>query len=66
MEYATDDVWSGIKTPRANRYIIHNDQNNPTVSSLEEFDKMLPDFRPHLVIVSGLQMMDNYPFKEGN
>lgn len=47
------------------RYIVHNDVNNPTVSSLEEFDKLLSEFDPDLFVVSGLQMMDNYPFPEG-
>lgn len=65
LEYKTNDVWSAIKTPRANRYIMHNDRNNPTVSSLEYFGEILPKFKPDLLVVSGLQMMDNYPFSEG-
>lgn len=44
---------------------MHNDDNNPLVSSLEEFDKLLMDFNPNLLVVSGLQMMDNYPYAEG-
>ena len=52
-------------SPRANRFIVHSDVNNPTVSSLEAFDDLLSDFRPNLFLVSGLQMMDNFPFKEG-
>ena len=39
--------------------------NNPTVSSLEAFDDRLEGFNPNLFLVSGLQMMDNFPFKEG-
>ena len=35
------------------------------MSSLEELDKVLSDFEPNLLIVSGLQMMDNYPFTDG-
>ena len=40
--------------------------NNPTVSSLEDFGEALADFgTPNLFLVGGLQMMDNFPFKEG-
>jgi ADP-dependent glucokinase len=35
------------------------------VSSLEDFDKLLKEFNPNLLVVSGLQMMDNYPYPEG-
>lgn len=66
IEYDINEVWNGIKTPRANRYIIHNDQNNPMVSSLETLSEMLPKFAPDVLIVSGLQMMDNYPFAKGD
>lgn len=48
------------------RYIIHNDMNNPTISSFDAFDKVLRTYDPDLLVVSGLQMMDNYPFQEGN
>ena len=39
--------------------------NNPTVSSLEDFGDQLKGYNPNLLLVSGLQMMDNFPFKEG-
>ena len=49
------------------RFIIHNDQQNPTVSSLEDLDHVLKngEYSPNLLVVSGLQMMDNYPFNPG-
>ncbi len=53
------------RSPRANRFIVHSDVNNPTVSSLEAFGGALEDFSPDLLLVSGLQMMDNFPFPEG-
>ncbi|XP_015587961.1 ADP-dependent glucokinase [Cephus cinctus] len=65
LEYKRGEVWGPYTSARANRYIIHNDANNPTISSLEEFDKILPEYKPDLLVVSGLQMMDNYPFPEG-
>lgn len=66
LEYRADEQWGPHKAPRANRYIIHNDENNPLISSLEKFGEYLPEFKPHLLVISGLQMMDNYPFKKGN
>jgi len=65
MEYKRNEEWDGIASPRANRFIIHHDLNNPLVSSLEQFKLALPPFDPHLLVVGGLQMMDNFPFKDG-
>ena len=65
LEYKRNEIWSDLQTPRANRFIIHSDRNNPTVSSLEGFEAPLEEFKPDLLVVSGLQMMDNYPFAQG-
>ncbi|KAJ9578303.1 hypothetical protein L9F63_005469, partial [Diploptera punctata] len=65
LEYKAGEQWGIHRAPRANRFIVHNDDNNPLISSLEEFDKLLINFNPNLFVVSGLQMMDNYPFAEG-
>ncbi|CAG9788396.1 unnamed protein product [Diatraea saccharalis] len=63
LEYKADEIFGSYKAPRANRYIVHNDENNPLLSSLEKFGETLPKFNPNLLVISGLQMMDNYPFK---
>jgi len=47
------------------RFIVHSDDNNPMLSSLEKFGLALTSFSPHLIIVSGLQMLDSFPFKPG-
>ncbi|XP_058126715.1 ADP-dependent glucokinase [Anopheles ziemanni] len=65
LEYNTGDTWGDLVSPRANRYILHNDHHNPFLSSLEEFDEPLRNFQPDLFIVSGLQMMDNYVYPPG-
>ncbi|XP_044008800.1 ADP-dependent glucokinase [Aphidius gifuensis] len=65
LEYKRGETWGPYTSARANRYILHNDKNNPMISSLEEFDKILPKFKPNLFIVGGLQMMDSYPFGPG-
>lgn len=61
MEYKTGDEIGGLKAPRANRYIVHSDSNNPMISSLELLN--VNQFSPHLFVVSGLQMLDNFPFQ---
>uniref|UniRef100_A0A1B0DJN7 Carbohydrate kinase PfkB domain-containing protein n=1 Tax=Phlebotomus papatasi TaxID=29031 RepID=A0A1B0DJN7_PHLPP len=65
LEYRSGEKWGPLRAPRANRFILHNDQNNPTLSVLESLDPLLDDFKPRLFVVSGLQMMDNYPFANG-
>lgn len=47
------------------RFIVHNDDTNPLVKSLEPLGEILPEFNPKLLVVSGLQMMDNYPYAPG-
>ncbi|XP_037938891.1 ADP-dependent glucokinase-like [Teleopsis dalmanni] len=65
LEYKSGDNWGPFTAPRANRYIIHNDKNNPHLNSLEHFEEALKEFQPKLVVISGLQMMDSYQFEEG-
>jgi len=65
LEYKRNEVWMDLQSPRANRFIVHSDRNNPTISSLEGFEAPLAEYKPDLLVVSGLQMMDNYPFAEG-
>lgn len=64
IEYKTGDEWGALKTPRANRYILHHDKNNPMIKSLELLNSTIKDFDPRLFVVSGLQMMDNYPYAD--
>ena len=65
LEYKRNEHWGNLKSPRANRFIIHSDRNNPTLSSVEKFEDPLKNYDPNLLVVGGLQMMDNYPFAEG-
>ncbi|XP_039868101.1 ADP-dependent glucokinase [Simochromis diagramma] len=65
LEYPTGARWGRYTSRRANRYIIHSDANNPYLSSMEEFAQKLIDFKPDLLVVGGLQMMDNFPFRSG-
>ncbi|WP_411016767.1 ADP-dependent glucokinase/phosphofructokinase, partial [Salmonella sp. s51944] len=65
MEYKTGDVWGPFTSPRANRFIIHSDSSNPKLESLDDFSRELLAFQPQVVVIGGLQMMDNFPFQTG-
>ena len=65
LEFKVGDTWGRYTAPRANRFIIHSDINNPKLRYLEPFREALDDFKPHLVIASALQMLDNFPFEDG-
>ena len=62
LEYDLGSEWGKYVSPRANRYIVHSDYSNMMLDSLNAFISALPRFKPSLVIVSGLQMLDNSPY----
>ncbi len=62
LEYDTLSEWGQYVCPRANRFIMHNDYSNMFLESLEPFVLALTSYRPTLVVVSALQMLDNFPF----
>lgn len=64
LEYAKGDTWGQYQATRANRLILHSDKVNPYLSGLEDFAKELQHFKPNVVVVGGLQMMDNFPYKD--
>lgn len=59
IEYQTGDRWGPHTAPRANRYILHNDRHNPALSALEHLSAAILPFRPQLLVICGLQMMDS-------
>ena len=61
IEYDIGDAWGSYRAPRANRFIVHNDYSNMMLETLDAFIESLSTFRPSLVVVSGLQMLDNFP-----
>ncbi|XP_040206715.1 ADP-dependent glucokinase-like [Rana temporaria] len=65
MEYPTGARWGNHISRRANRYIVHSDSHNPMIDSLEDFRSQLKSFKPDLLVIGGLQMMDSFPFKPG-
>ncbi|XP_034415219.1 ADP-dependent glucokinase [Cyclopterus lumpus] len=65
LEYPSGASWGHYTSRRANRYIVHSDDHNPYLDSMAEFAEKLQDFNPDLLVVGGLQMMDNFPFQAG-
>ena len=63
LEYGLGEKWGPYVSPRANRYIIHSDYSNMMLESLDPFSSLLKSFNPSLVVVSGLQMLDNFPYE---
>ncbi|XP_055952517.1 ADP-dependent glucokinase-like [Argiope bruennichi] len=64
LEYPAGQRWGNFIPVRANRFIIHNDHQNPELSSLDTFVSQLENFDPNLLVIGGLQMMDNFPMQE--
>lgn len=62
MEYDKDERWGIYEAPRANRFIVHSDYSNLMLESLSDFILEVVTFKPNLVVIGGLQMMDNFPF----
>ncbi len=58
------DQFGDLIAPRANRYILHSDYNNPMMKSLELLK--VNDFDPRLFVISGLHMMDNFKYEDPN
>lgn len=64
LEYQTAQRWGPYRAARANRLIVHSDDNNAQLISRSKFfEEAISDSHPlpDLLIISGLQMLDNSP-----
>lgn len=62
IEYPAGERWGKYTSPRANRLIIHSDYFNPSLKSVDNFIEKLKNSRNlDLLVIGGLQMMDNIP-----
>ena len=61
LEFDRDSTWGKLVSPRANRFIVHSDYSNMMLTSLDSFIAAVKHFDPSLVIIGGLQMLDNFP-----
>ena len=62
IEYPAGERWGNHVAPRANRLIIHSDSYNPSLESMDNFlDRLKNGKELDLLVIGGLQMMDNSP-----
>jgi ADP-dependent glucokinase len=61
MEYAKGASFLNTVTNRANRFIATRDIANAQFLSLKSFHQKLPEFDPHLLVLSGFHLMDGQP-----
>ena len=47
------------------RLIVHSDESNPYIETLEGLEAEIKRFKPAALVVGGLQMLDNFPFQDG-
>lgn len=60
LEYAQGEQWGTVTAKCANRIIFSHDVSNSELTTLEEFEKQLSQFKPDLVILSGSHLLDRY------
>ena len=66
LEYPAHLLWGKFKSQRANRLVLHSDEHNPYLRSLDKFQGKIQEFSPNVLVVSGLHMLDNFPgFNDG-
>lgn len=66
LEYPAHLLWGKFKSQRANRLVLHSDEHNPYLRSLDKFQEKIQEFSPNVLVVSGLHMLDNFPgFNDG-
>ncbi|XP_068762232.1 ADP-dependent glucokinase-like [Montipora capricornis] len=61
LEYPAYFPWGKYKSRRANRLVLHSDEHNPYLRSLDKFQEKVQEFSPDIMVVSGLHMLDNFP-----
>lgn len=61
LEYPAHFPWGNYMSQRANRLVLHSDEHNPYLKSMEKFQEKLKYFLPSILVVSGLHMLDNFP-----
>lgn len=60
LEYVQGEQWGTVTAKCANRIIFSHDISNSELTTLEEFEKQLSQFKPDLVVLSGTHLLDRY------
>lgn len=61
LEYPAYLPWGKYESQRANRLVLHSDEHNPYLKSLDKFQAKVQEFSPSVLVISGLHMLDNFP-----
>ena len=61
LEYPAHFPWGKYESQRANRLVVHSDEHNPYLKSLDKFQEKVLEFSPSVLVVAGLHMLDNFP-----
>ncbi|XP_020621472.1 ADP-dependent glucokinase-like [Orbicella faveolata] len=61
LEYPAHFPWGNYMSQRANRLVLHSDEHNPYLKSMEKFQEKLKYFSPSILVVAGLQRLENFP-----
>jgi ADP-dependent glucokinase len=66
LEFPGHEYWGDkFVSQRSNRMVLHSDVNNPYLKSLDDLKAVTKAYDPDVVIIGGLHMLDNFPFKAG-
>lgn len=66
LEFPGFEHWGDkFVSQRSNRMVLHSDVNNPYLKSLDDLKAVTKSEDPNIVILGGLHMLDNFPFKVG-
>ena len=61
LEYPAHLPWGKYESQRANRLVLHRDEHNPYLKSLDRFQEKLTEFSPAVLVIGGLHILDNFP-----
>ena len=61
LEYPAHLPWGKYESQRANRLVLHRDEHNPYLKSLDKFQEKLTEFSPAVLVIGGLHILDNFP-----
>ena len=61
LEYPAHFPWGKYESQRANRLVVHSDEHNPYLKSLDKFQEKVLEFSPSMLVISGLSKLGNFP-----
>ena len=59
LEYGANEIFEGIESPTANRFIVSHDIYNSEMKMMDEFFEVISKYNPDLVILSGLHLLES-------